>query len=171
MCGVASPLENVHPVSLPWVLPRRAPLGPAHHAHVDVKRPRRAAFFSRNGRTFGSPRRAPSARVRLGRRARVQGGSLDDFSRPSLPGSPRVAGPKPRHSSSRGFVFRRFARVKKSQLKAMRQCAISDEDPKIGKMNTHSQNMTVNHWKKRYAFDKIVQPSSGIFLGFQTIDP
>jgi len=53
----------------------------------------------------------------------------------------------------------------------MRQCAISDEDPKIGKMNTHSQKMTANHWKKRYAFDKIVQPSSGIFLGFQTIDP
>lgn len=165
MCGVASPLENVHPVSLPWVLPRRAPLGPAHHAHVDVKRPRRAAFFSRNGRTFGSPRRASSARVRLGRRACVQESSLDDFSRPSLPGSPRVAGPKPRQSSSRGFVFRRFARVPKKSVESdasvRNQCAKSEN-----RKNEHpfSKKMTVNHWKKRYAF---VQPSSAFFWGFR----
>ena len=46
----------------------------------------------------------------------------------------------------------------KSQLRAMRQCAISSQSPKIGKMNTHSQKMTVNHCKKRYAFDKSFNP-------------
>ena len=129
--------------------------------------PASSGFFSRNGRTFGSPRRAPSARVRLERRARVQGGSLDDFSRPSLPGFPRVAGPKPRHSSSRGFVFRRFARVQKKKsvegdASVRNQCAKSEN-----RENEHpfAKKMTVNHWKKRYAFDKIVQPFFGHFSG------
>lgn len=128
--------------------------------------PASSGFFSRNGRTFGSPRRAPSARVRLERRARVQGGSLDDFSRPSLPGFPRVAGPKPRHSSSRGFVFRRFARVQKKSVEGdasvRNQCAKSEN-----RENEHpfAKKMTVNHWKKRYAFDKIVQPFFGHFSG------
>ena len=47
----------------------------------------------------------------------------------------------------------------------MRQCAISSQSPKIGKMNTHSQKMTVNHCKKRYAFDKSFNPlSRGVSL-------
>lgn len=67
------------------------------------------------------------------------------------------------------FRFSSFrSRPKKSQLRAMRKCAISAQSPKIEKMNTHSQKDDCESLEKTLRFRKTL---FGIFLGFQTIDP
>lgn len=167
MCGVASPLENVHPVSLPWVLPRRTPLGPAHHTHVDVKRPRRAAFSPVTAEPSALPGGHPAreyvsdaARTSREARSMIFRGLHSRGLRAS-----RVRNPVIRRRAVSFFVVSLASKKKKSvegDASVRNQCAKSEN-----RENEHpfAKKMTVNHWKKRYAFDKIVQPFFGHFSG------
>jgi len=167
---VASPRrsKSCPPRLASFVSPLRATLGPRRfhcRAHVAVTRPRR--LFLRNGRTFGSPRRA-IRRALSSRTPRASPGRLvpDCFSA----FTPSALGSSPDPDLVGRFSFRCSPRFKCQDM----HIVISPPFQRIELEHPSRSRQTEKHWENRNASDRpkrVEKRSSGIFIGSQTVDP